>query len=104
MVKIDDTQEPSRQMVLYDDGAGHPIVEVTLLDRDVWLTQAQIAQLYEKKVPTINSHILNVIQEGEVDAEATIRNFLIVQKEGIRPVDRSMAGKATLGRASPIGV
>ncbi|WP_208752750.1 hypothetical protein [Corallococcus carmarthensis] len=52
----------------------------------VWLTQKQLAELYGKDVRTINEHLQNIHEEGELDPGATIRKFRIVQTEGTREV------------------
>lgn len=62
-----------------------------LLDDTVWLSQAQLAELFQKSVPTINEHIKNIFEEGELEESSTIRNFRIVQTEGNREVEREIA-------------
>jgi len=52
--------------------------------QSLWLTQKQLAELFQTTVPNINIHIKNIIDEGELEADRTIQDFLIVQKEGIR--------------------
>jgi hypothetical protein len=55
---------------------------VRLKEGTVWMTQKQMTELFGKNVMTINEHIKNVYKEGELERSATIRKFLIVQKEG----------------------
>lgn len=69
-----------------DDGAAH--VQVQLIEGTVWLTQKLMAQLYGKDVRTINEHLQNIYDEGELEPEATIRKFRIVGTEGNRSVSR----------------
>ncbi|RKH24527.1 hydroxyacid dehydrogenase [Corallococcus sp. CA041A] len=69
-----------------DDGASR--VHVRLEEGTVWLTQKQLAELYGKDVRTINEHLQNIHEEGELDPGATIRKFRIVQIEGAREVAR----------------
>lgn len=73
-----------------DDGAAQ--VHVRIADATVWLTQKQLAVLYGKDVRTINEHVGNIYEEGELDPSATIRKFRIIQKErnrtGFREVVR----------------
>jgi len=57
---------------------------------ELWLTQKALSELYQVSVSTINEHIKNITEEGELDSEATIRNFLIVQTEGNRVVNRDI--------------
>jgi hypothetical protein len=63
---------------------------VKLKEETVWMTQKQMAGLFGKNVMTINEHIKNVYKEGELERSATIRKFLIVQKEGKRLVNREL--------------
>ena len=56
----------------------------------VWLTQAQIAELFGVRVATINEHLGHIYGEGELDRRATIRNFRIVRQEGRRTVQRNI--------------
>jgi len=65
-------------------------VDVRLEDETVWLSQKQMAILFDKNVMTINEHIKNCYNEGELTENATIRKFLIVQKEGNREVSREV--------------
>ncbi len=65
-------------------------VDVRLEEETVWLTQKQMADLFDKNVMTINEHIKNIYGEGELTEDSTIRKFLIVQKEGNREVNRAV--------------
>lgn len=65
-------------------------IEVTLEDETVWLTQAQLSELFQKSKSTISEHIKNVFEEGELDQVSTVRNFRTVQKEGNRDVEREI--------------
>jgi len=60
------------------------------VDGTVWLSQREIAELFDKDVRTVNEHIRNVFAEGECDPAATIRKFRIVQTEGARQVEREV--------------
>ena len=75
-------------MIIYQTESGKTKIEVRLQDETVWLTQKLMAELFQKDVRTINEHIKNVLDEGELDPEPTIRKFRIVQKEGNRQVER----------------
>jgi hypothetical protein len=72
-----------------DDGLAK--LEVRLTGETLWLTQKQMAELFQKDVRTINEHIKNVYDEGELPQEPTLRNFRIVQTEGAREVGRDVA-------------
>jgi hypothetical protein len=65
-------------------------VELRYEDENIWLTQRLMAELYGVDVPTINYHIQQIYKDNELTAEATIRNFLIVQTEGTRQVTREV--------------
>jgi hypothetical protein len=61
-----------------------------LEDETIWLTQAQIGELFQKSKATISEHIKNVFEEGELDAISTVRKFRTVQLEGGRNVEREL--------------
>ena len=65
-------------------------IEIRYEDENVWLTQKMTAQLYDVDVRTINEHITHVFNDGELEPEATVRNFRIVQLEGTRNVSREV--------------
>ena len=58
-------------------------------DENIWLTQKMMATLYDVDVRTINEHIKKIYSDSELEEDATIRNFRIVQTEGSRQVTRS---------------
>lgn len=62
-------------------------VEVRYEDENIWMTQKMMAELYGVSVPAINQHISSLISDNEID-QATIKQYLIVQKEGNREVKR----------------
>ncbi|MCL4857604.1 MAG: virulence RhuM family protein, partial [Flavobacteriales bacterium] len=65
-------------------------VDVRMNDETVWLTQDQMAMLFDKGRSTIAEHILNVFKEGELDEKATCRKFRQVRTEGSRTVERDV--------------
>jgi hypothetical protein len=77
---------PGGQVLIYQDGGMN--LHVRLDGQTVWLTQRLIADLYQVSVKTANEHLVNIYDEGELDATATIRKFRIVQTEGARQVAR----------------
>ena len=82
----DDT--PRGELILYQTQDGRTRVECRFEDETIWLTQALMAELFHKDVRTINEHLVNIYDEGELDREATIRRFRIVRTEGNRSVSR----------------
>lgn len=65
-------------------------LEVRYEDGTIWLTQALMAELFGVDVRTVNEHLSNIYESGELSEEATIRNFRIVRQEGSRQVTRSI--------------
>ncbi|MDP2061081.1 MAG: virulence RhuM family protein [Flavobacteriaceae bacterium] len=65
-------------------------IEVQFENETVWLTQKQLAELFNKNVMTINEHIKNIFNEQELEENSTIRKSLIVQQEGNREVSREV--------------
>jgi len=64
--------------------------EMRYEDENIWLTQKMLATLYDVDVRTINEHIQKIYKDDELEIDATIRNFRIVQKEGSREVSRDI--------------
>jgi len=63
-------------------------IEMRYEDENIWLTQKMLATLYDVEVPTINYHLKKIFEDSELEKEATIRKFLIVQNEGNRKIER----------------
>lgn len=79
---------PRSDLLLYQTEDGRTRIQVRLENETVWLTQKMMAELFQKDVRTINEHIRNIYDEGELKPEGTIRKFRIVQIEGARQVSR----------------
>jgi len=75
------------ELLIYPAGEGGGI-RVLLAGETVWLTQRQIAELYQVTVPTVNEHLANAYEDGELEPERTIRKLRMVQTEGGREVRR----------------
>jgi len=78
----------NKKIILYKTEDGKVKIEVDLKDETVWLSQKQMAELFNKSIKTINEHIKNIFKEGELEEKRTIRKFQIVQIEGKREVKR----------------
>jgi hypothetical protein len=78
------------EIIIYQNSDGSIKIDVLLEEETVWLTQAQLCELFQKSKATISEHITNVFEEGELDAEATVRKFRTVQLEGHREVEREL--------------
>ena len=81
---------PNSDLILYQTEDGRTRIQCRFENETVWLSQALIAELFQKDVRTINEHLLNIFEEGEVRREATIRKFRIVRQEGGRQVAREV--------------
>ncbi len=75
-------------LIKYNDGEIE--LAISIENETVWLTQKQIADLFDKDIRTINEHIKFIYKEEELVENSTIRNFRIVQKEGNREVSRDI--------------
>ena len=78
------------RLILFQSEDQHARIEVRLDGGTVWLTQAQMAELYQTSVPNINIHLKAIYDERELDDEATIKRYLIVREEGKRRVSREV--------------
>ena len=79
------------QFLLYQTPDGDSQIEVKLQNDTVWLSLDQMAELFQRNKSTISRHIKNVLEDGELQEEATIANFATVQNEGNRKVERVIA-------------
>ena len=86
----DRTYRPRSEIVLYQTEDGSTRVQCRFEDESIWLTQKLIAELFQKDVRTINEHLRNIYEEGEIERRATIRKFRIVRPEGHREVARDI--------------
>jgi hypothetical protein len=84
----DEPAVPGGEFLLYASEDGRVRLSVRVQDGTVWLPQRLIAELFQVSVPTVNGHLANIYDEGELDPGATIRKFRIVQTEGGREVSR----------------
>jgi len=78
------------EFLIFTGQAGDQSIEARYEDETIWLTQKLMSTLFEVTVPTINEHLKNIFQAGEITREATIRKFRTVQKEGVRKVSRNV--------------
>ncbi len=82
--------ERESQIIIYKAEDGQTKIDVRFENETVWLSQKQLAELFQVAVPTVNEHIKNIYTENELSQDSTIRNFRIVQKEGSRQVARKV--------------
>ena len=77
-------------IIMYQDENGITRISVRFADDDLWLTQNQIAEIYDTSQPNISQHIDGIYNDDELDTEATHKKFLLVQTEGKRQVKREV--------------
>ena len=85
---MNDNQES--QIILYQTEDGETQIQVTMQDETVWLTQKEMAELFQRDKSVISRHINNVFNEGELDRESTVANIATVQQEGNRTITREV--------------
>ena len=82
--------ELDNKIVIYQTEDGKTQLDVKLENETVWLTQAQMTELFQTTKQNISLHINNIFKEGELDSKATVKEYLTVQHEGKRTVRRKM--------------
>lgn len=82
---------PASDLILYQTEDGRTRIQCRFEEENLWLSQAQIGDLYQKDVKTINEHLLNIYEEKELAEISTIRKFRIVRIEGKREVAREIS-------------
>ena len=76
-------------ILIYQTEGGQTKIEVRLENETVWLTQKLMAELFQTTPQNITLHLNNIYSEKELSKEATCKDFLQVQKEGKRQVQRT---------------
>jgi hypothetical protein len=89
-IPMPDNQPPQSGIILYQTEDGRTRIECRFENETIWLTQKLIGELFQKDVRTINEHLINIYDEGELSRDSTIRNFRIVRVEGSREVAREI--------------
>ena len=79
-----------QKIVIYQTEDGHTQIDVRLENDTVWLTQAQMVELFQTTKQNVSLHVGNVYKEGELEQEATVKEYLTVQNEGNRKVTRKV--------------
>jgi len=78
------------EILIYQTADGQTKIDVRMEEETVWLTQAQMADLFQTTSQNITLHIKNVYQEGELSEEGTCKEYLQVRLEGQREVKRKI--------------
>lgn len=77
-------------IIIYQDEDGVTKVNVRFSDEDVWLTQNQLAEIYDTTQENISMHIKNIYEDKELDENRTYKKYLLVRQEGNRQVKRNI--------------
>lgn len=88
-MKTGDMMKQENNVILYQDDNEVTRVSVRFADEDLWLTQNQLAKIYDTTQQNIAQHIAGIYRDNELD-EATHKKFLLVQTEGTRQVKRNI--------------
>jgi len=79
----------NNEIVIYTTPDGKETFEVNLKKDTVWLSQKQMAELFEKNTDTIGLHVKNIFSTKELDKKSTTEDYSVVQMEGNRKVNRT---------------
>lgn len=77
------------QILIFESQDGSAEISVKLEKETIWLSQKQMAELFEKDSDTIGLHLKNIYESGELEEKATTEKYSVVQKEGKREVKRN---------------
>jgi len=75
-------EKPKGEIVIYQAKGGKTTLKVKLQQETVWLSQAQLSNLFDKNKRTISEHIRNIFKEGELSENSVVRNFRTTAKDG----------------------
>ena len=70
------------ELILYTTEDGQTEIQLRAIDATVWLTQIEIAELFQTSKQNVSLHVKNIIDDGELLAEATVKDNLTVQTDG----------------------
>lgn len=82
--------DAGNNIIIYQDENGITKVNVRFADEDVWLTQSQLAEIYDTTQENISMHVANIYKDQELDENRTYKKFLLVRQEGQRQVKRNI--------------
>ena len=78
------------KIIIYQTEDGQTQIDVRMENETVWLTQAQMVELFQTTKQNVSLHVGNVFKEGELEENSTVKEYLTVQKEGKREVNRKV--------------
>lgn len=82
--------KPGSEIAIYRTEDGQSRIQVRLENEMVWLTQVMMAELYQTSKQNISLHMQHIYEEGELTREATVKEYLTVQQEGARSIQRQL--------------
>src|ERR1017187_8533802 len=83
-------EDPPSEILIYQSPDGKTRIDVTLSGDTVWLSQSQMAELFQTTKQNVSLHVKNIFEEGELPPQPTVKESLTVQIEGSRSVQRKV--------------
>ena len=80
--KIDISKNVESEIIIYQTEDGHTKIDVKFEDETVWLTQAQLCELYQTSKSNISEHIKHIFEEGELEENSVVRKFRTTAADG----------------------
>lgn len=77
----------NNQIIIYQTEDGQTQVDVRIENETVWLTQAQMVELFQTTKQNISLHVGNVFKDGELKQKSTVKEYLTVQKKNIYKIE-----------------
>lgn len=85
-----ETEIKKGEIIIYKPRSGNVRLEVKIDGETIWMTQKQVADLFDVNIPAISKHINNIDKEGELSKKSTVSILETVQKEGERSIRRKL--------------
>jgi len=83
-------EKPGGEIIVYQSEGDGDHIQVRIEGETVWMTQNQMAALYQTTKQNVSLHVKNIYEEGELSPKATVKEYLTVRTEGNRTVRRSL--------------
>ncbi len=90
------------EIIIYQSEEGKTKIEVRLENDNVWLTQKMMAELFQTTPQNITIHLKNIFEEGELQEDATCKDFLQVQTEGSRKDEKLLSNAGSVSHQQTI--
>ena len=82
--------EIDKKFLIYEAEDNKVVADVLIMDENIWMTQKQMAQVFDVGVPAVSKHLSNIFNDGELEENRTVSKMEIVQNEGNRTVKREI--------------